>query len=243
VATAVRLSIVIPAYNEAARLPVTLPQLASFAEQHGRAEVLVVDDGSRDGTAALVEEFSRSHSCVRLIRNRGTNRGKGFSVRRGVGEAQGDWILCTDADLSSPLEEAEKLFAAAATEGAAVAIGSRALDRSLVGVHQPMARDWSGRLFNLVMRVVTGLPFCDTQCGFKLYRLDAARAIFARQRLEGFAFDVEDLFIARVHGFRTVEVPVRWDNVEETRVTALSGARAFWDLLLIRWHHVRGRYR
>jgi dolichyl-phosphate beta-glucosyltransferase len=233
---------VVPAYNEASRLPFTLPKLGAFCERHGSVELLVVDDGSRDNTGALIEQFARGRPFVRLLRNPG-NRGKGFSVRHGMQEATGDWILSTDSDLSSPIEEVEKLMTAVERERAAAAIGSRALDRSLVGVHQPALREWSGRAFNLVMRLATGLPFRDTQCGFKLFRQDAARAIFERQRLEGFGFDVEDLMIARLHGFKVVEVPVRWDNVDGTKVSALAGVRAFWDLLVVRWNQARGRYR
>lgn len=205
-------------------------------------ELLIVDDGSRDTTATVVEAFARERSYARLLKNPG-NRGKGYSVRHGMREAQGDWILSTDADLSSPIEEVDKLWAAADRAGAAAAIGSRALDRSLVGVHQSPLREWSGRVFNLVMRAATGLSFRDTQCGFKLFRKDAAQAIFERQRLEGFGFDVEDLMIARLHGFKVIEVPVRWDNVEGTKVSALTGARAFWDLVVVRWHQLCGRYR
>ncbi len=232
----------VPAYNEAARLPLTLPKLAQFCERHGSAELLIVDDGSQDATAALVQEFAARNPFAQLLQNPG-NRGKGHSVRHGMQKAQGDWILSTDADLSSPLEEVDKLLAAVETENAAIAIGSRALDRSLVGVHQAAMREWSGRVFNLVMRATTGLPFRDTQCGFKLFRRDAAAVIFSRQRLEGFGFDVEDLLIARIHGIKVVEVPVRWDNVEGTKVAALSGARAFWDLAVVRWNQFRGRYR
>jgi dolichyl-phosphate beta-glucosyltransferase len=231
----------VPAYNEARRLPVTLPKLLAFCGRFQSAEILIVDDGSRDNTAALVEEFAASHPFVRLVKNPG-NRGKGYSVRNGMAQATGDWILSTDADLSSPIEEISKLWAAADRDEAAVAIGSRALDRSLVGVHQSPLRELSGRCFNVVMRVATGLPFMDTQCGFKLFRRDAAQAIFPRQRLEGFGFDVEDLLIARIHGIKVVEVPVRWNNVEGTKVSPLSGARAFWDLVLIRWNQLLGRY-
>jgi glycosyltransferase involved in cell wall biosynthesis len=237
-----RLSIVVPAYNEAARLPLTLPKLAQFCERHGSAELLIVDDGSKDSTAALIQEFAARYPFARLLQNPG-NRGKGYSVRHGVQKAQGDWILSTDADLSSPLEEVDKLLAAVEQEQAAAAIGSRALDRSLVGVHQAAVREWSGRVFNLVMRAATGLPFRDTQCGFKLFRRDAAAVIFSRQQLEGFGFDVEDLLIARIHRFKVLEVPVRWDNVEGTKVKALTGARAFWDLAVVRWNQLRGRYR
>jgi glycosyltransferase involved in cell wall biosynthesis len=233
---------VVPAYNEAARLPITLPKLAQFCERFGSVEVLIVDDGSRDSTAAVVQEFAAGHSYAHLLQNPG-NRGKGYSVRHGMRKAQGEWILSTDADLSSPLEEVDKLFAAVEREQAAGAIGSRALDRSLVGVHQAAFREWSGRIFNIIMRAATGLPFRDTQCGFKLFRKDAAAAIFSRQILDGFGFDVEDLLIARVHGFKMVEVPVRWDNVEGTKVGALTGARAFWDLAVVRWNQLLGRYR
>jgi len=232
----------VPAYNEAARLPLTLPKLAQFCERHGSVEVLVVDDGSKDSTAALIREFAVRYPFARLLQNPG-NRGKGYSVRHGMQEAQGDWILSTDADLSSPLDEVDKLLVAVEQEEAAAAIGSRALDRALVGVHQAAMREWSGRVFNVVMRAATGLPFRDTQCGFKLFRKDAARVIFSRQRLGGFGFDVEDLLIARIHGFKVVEVPVRWDNVEGTKVSALTGARAFWDLLVVRWNQLCGRYR
>ena len=232
----------VPAYNEAARLPLTLPKMAQFCERQGSVELLIVDDGSKDSTAALVREFVLRYPFARLLQNPG-NRGKGYSVRYGMQEAQGDWILSTDADLSSPLDEVGKLWAAADREQAAAAIGSRALDRSLVGVHQAAMREWSGRLFNVVMRAATGLPFRDTQCGFKLFRKDAARVIFPRQRLDGFGFDVEDLLIARIQGFKVVEVPVRWDNVEGTKVSALTGARAFWDLAVVRWHQLCRRYR
>jgi glycosyltransferase involved in cell wall biosynthesis len=233
---------VVPAYNEAARLPLTLPKIAEFCEHRGSVELLIVDDGSKDSTSAIVQAFAARYPFARLLQNPG-NRGKGYSVRHGMQEAQGDWILSTDADLSSPLEEVSKLWAAADRVQAAAAIGSRALDRSLVGVHQDALREASGRLFNVIMRAATGLPFRDTQCGFKLFRKDAAKVIFPRQRLDGFGFDVEDLLIARIHGFKVVEVPVRWDNVEGTKVSALNGARAFWDLAVVRWHQLSGRYR
>lgn len=237
-----RLSIIVPAYNEAGRLPLTLPKLVEFGERAGDCEVLIVDDGSRDDTAKLVTEYARKHSFVRLLKNPG-NRGKGYSVRHGMREATGDWMLSTDADLSSPLEEVSKLQSAVEKTGAAIAIGSRALDRSLVGVHQAPLREWGGRVFNLVMRVATGLPFKDTQCGFKLFRSDAVQVIFPRQLLDGFGFDVEDLMIARVHGIKVVEVPVVWNNVEGTKVGALSSVRAFSDLAVVRWNQLLGRYK
>ena len=158
-------------------------------------------------------------------------------------EAKGDWILSTDADLSAPIEELGKLIAAARRENAVVAIGSRALDRRLVKVHQPMMREVSGRAFNMVMRMVTGLPFHDTQCGFKLFRQDAAKNIFSRQVEEGFSFDVEDLMIARAQGLRSIEVPVEWSNVEGTKVSLTQGMKSFADLVRIRSRAVRGNYK
>ena len=232
------LSIVIPAYNEERRLPQTLSQVLDWLG-HGSFsfhEVIVVDDGSRDSTARVAEEFARKNACVRLARNPG-NRGKGYAVRNGMLEAKGEWILYTDADLSTPIAEIEKLCRAAREQAAAIAIGSRAVDRSLVEVHQPALRELSGRAFNLVMRAVTGLKFKDTQCGFKLYRADAARRIFSRQKQEGFSFDVEDLLIAKKLGLRAVEVPVRWANAEGTKVRLTQGIMSFVDLLKIRMDH------
>jgi glycosyltransferase involved in cell wall biosynthesis len=200
-------------------------------------EIVVVDDGSRDGTA----EAARA-AGARVVENPG-NRGKGYTVRHGMLEARGEWALFTDADLSAPIEELEKLWSAAERERAQVAIGSRAVDRSLIGVHQPFFRETVGRFFNLVMRLVTGLPFHDTQCGFKLFETRAAREIFGRQRLEGFGFDVELLYIARRLGCRAVEVPVRWNDAEGTKVSLWRGMAAFLDPLKVRWNGVTGKYR
>jgi dolichyl-phosphate beta-glucosyltransferase len=232
------LSIVIPAYNEEKRLPQTLRGVLDWLARGTFSffEVIVVDDGSRDGTARVVDEFAQENKCLRLARNPG-NRGKGYAVRHGMLEAKGEWILYTDADLSSPIAELEKLCRAAREHDAGVAIGSRAVDRSLVEVHQPALRELSGRCFNLAMRMVTGLPFRDTQCGFKLYRAAAARQIFSRQKQEGFSFDVEDLLIAKKLGVRTVEVPVRWANVEGTKVRLSQGMKSFLDLVKIRMDH------
>lgn len=208
---------------------------------YSMVEVIVVDDGSRDGTAQLVEEQARLDARVRLVRNPG-NRGKGYAVRHGMMEAKGDWRLMTDADLSSPIDQLIILQQQADAENAAVAIGSRALNPELLKKHQHWFREMGGRFFNLMMTLLTGLPFRDTQCGFKLYRSDAAEAIFPRQRLDGFSFDVEDVFIAVRFGFKVIEVPVAWANAEGTKVTAWATARAFIDLAGIRWNAWTGRY-
>jgi len=226
------LSIVIPAYNEEARLPATLDRVLAWLERQQLEfrELIVVDDGSSDRTAAVAE----SRGGVRLLRNPG-NRGKGYAVRHGMLEAYGEWVLYSDADLSAPIEDATILYKAAAESGAQIAIGSRALDRSLVSVHQSSFREWSGRAFNVIMRAVTGLKFRDTQCGFKLYRRDAAKTVFSRQKLDGFSFDVEDLYLAKEAGLEAIEVPVRWANVEGTKVSMGQGIKSFADLLTIRF--------
>lgn len=237
------LSIVIPAYNEEKRLPSTLDTVLDFVKgRYQFVEIVVVDDGSADGTSDCVREYAQKHPIVRLLQNPG-NRGKGYAVRNGMLSAQGEWSLFTDADLSSPISEIDKLVAAVERTGAAIAIGSRALDRSLIGVRQPAGREYAGRLFNVIMRGITGLPFSDTQCGFKLYRSDAAKQVFAKQQLEGFGFDVEDLFLAQLFGIKTVEVPVRWNNVEGTKVSLLHGFDSFLDPLRVRWMQISGRYR
>lgn len=233
------ISIIIPAFNEEKRLPCTLKTVKAYLDRShwDYAEIVVVDDGSSDGTAAAAES-----SGARVLRNPG-NRGKGFTVRHGMLEAKGEWALFTDADLSSPIEEVEKLWRAVEEQNAEGAIGSRALDRSLVGVHQPPFRELMGRIFNLVMRLITGLSFHDTQCGFKLFQTRASHAIFSRQLLDGFGFDVEVLFIAKRLGLRTVEVPVRWNDVAGTKVSLLRGIAAFMDPLKVRWNGLTGKYK
>ena len=233
------ISIIIPAYNEEKRLPATLETVQSYLEKSRWefAEILVVDDGSRDGTVAVAQR-----SRVAVLQNPG-NRGKGYSVRHGMLEAKGEWTLFTDADLSAPIEDLEKLWRAAEAEQAQVAFGSRAVDRSLIGVHQPLLRELSGRFFNVAMRAITGLPFRDTQCGFKLFDTRAAREIFARQLLDGFGFDVEVLYIAARLGYRLIEVPVRWNDVPGTKVSLWQGMKGFVDPLNVRWNGIRGKYR
>jgi dolichyl-phosphate beta-glucosyltransferase len=232
------ISIIIPAYNEENRLPATLTTVRKYLEGgHWEfSEIVVVDDGSRDRTAEVA-----GVAGARVLQNPG-NRGKGYAVRHGMMEAKGEWALFTDADLSAPIEELEKLWSAAEREQAQVAIGSRALDRSLVGVHQPFLRELVGRAFNVVMRMITGLPFRDTQCGFKLFEAHAAREIFGRQQLDGFGFDVEVLFIAQRLGYRALEVAVRWNNVEGTKVSLWLGLKSYLDPVKVRWNGIRGKY-
>ena len=232
------ISIIIPAFNEEKRLPATLIAVLDYLHrsQWEFAEVVVVDDGSRDHTADVA-----GRAGVRVIANPG-NYGKGYTVRHGMLEAQGEWSLFSDADLSTPIEELDRLWTIAQRENAQVVIGSRAVDRSFIGVHQPFLRDRIGRLFNLLMRLITGLPFRDTQCGFKLFERQAARAIFSRQRLDGFGFDVEVLYIARRLGFKCLEVPVRWNDVAGTKVSFWRGVAAFLDPFKVRWHSITSKY-
>jgi dolichyl-phosphate beta-glucosyltransferase len=235
------LSVIIPAFNEENRLPRTLQRIHEYLRTLNFAsEIIVVNDGSTDGTSGMVEALASKIPEMRLIAN-DRNRGKGFSVRHGMLEARGRIALFTDADLSAPIEEAQKLFAALQT--ADVAIGSRALDRSLIEIHQSRWREQAGILFNWVVRTLTGLPFQDTQCGFKAFAMEKARMIFEQQRIEDFGFDPEILFLAKRQGLRTMEVPVRWAHDPRTKVHMLrDSAKMFVDLFLIRWNALAGRY-
>jgi dolichyl-phosphate beta-glucosyltransferase len=237
------LSIVIPAFNEEQRLPKTLQNIFAYLEHRPfRAEVLVVDDGSTDGTADVVHRFEIAHPELRLLSN-GGNRGKGFSVRHGILESAGDVTLFTDADLSTPIEEADKLLAVIRNQGYDGAIGSRAVDRSLIEVHQSMLREQAGIFFNRLVRWIMGINFSDTQCGFKAFRRERAHIIFMQQRIERFGFDPEILFLAVRNGLRVAEVPVRWSHDAGTKVNvAADGIRMFVELLVIRWNSLRGFY-
>jgi glycosyltransferase involved in cell wall biosynthesis len=207
----------------------------------GETEILVVDDGSKDRTAEVAESFRRIFPNLRVISN-GVNRGKGFSVRHGMLEARGRAVLFTDADLSAPIEEAPKLLEALKTYD--VAIGSRALDRSLITVHESRFREFAGIVFNTIVRLVLRLPFVDTQCGFKAFRRERCQIIFKQQRIERFGFDPELLYLARHHGLRTVELPVRWGHSPATKVNMLRDSiQMFFDIFTIRWNSLLGRYR
>ncbi|MGC2530447.1 MAG: dolichyl-phosphate beta-glucosyltransferase [Candidatus Acidiferrum sp.] len=235
------LSIVIPSYNEELRLPATLERIADYLPSlGGETEILVVDDGSKDRTAEVAESFRGKLPSLRVITN-GENRGKGYSVRHGMLEARGRNVLFTDADLSAPIEEAPKLLEA--LKNYDVAIGSRALDRSLITVHESRFREFAGIIFNTIVRVILRLPFVDTQCGFKAFRRDPCQILFQQQRIERFGFDPELLYLARHHGLHIVEIPVRWGHSHATKVNMLRDSiQMFADVFTIRWNALRGRY-
>jgi len=235
------LSIIIPSYNEELRLPTTLERIATYLASSGRAaEVLVVDDGSKDRTAQVAESFCGKIPALRVVSN-GVNRGKGFSVRHGMQEARGQIALFTDADLSAPIEEADKLIAALETHD--VAIGSRAVDRSLITVHESPFREFAGIIFNKIVQLILWLPFVDTQCGFKAFRREHCKILFEQQTIERFGFDPELLYLARHHGLHTVEIPVRWGHSHATKVNMMRDSiQMFLDVFVIRWNSLLGRY-
>jgi dolichyl-phosphate beta-glucosyltransferase len=237
------LSIVIPAYNEALRIGSTLEKVRQYVETRNYpCELIVVDDGSRDETPELLMNFQERYARVRVLRNE-PNRGKGFTVRRGVLEARGAFVLFTDADLSAPIEETNKLLAALEPSGADAAVGSRALDRRLIGVRQPWRRELAGHVFNLLVRLFTGLRIRDTQCGLKLFRRATTRRAFELQRATGFGFDPEVLFLIERLGGRIVEVPVRWNDSPATKVHFLrDSTRMFLDLVWLRLRALAGKY-
>lgn len=236
------LTIVVPAYNEEARLPDTLEKIARYIDsQRPNTEVIVVDDGSADRTAGLAEGFRGRIANLRVLSN-GVNQGKGFSVRRGSLDALGDVVLFTDADLSAPIEEAEKLLLA--LQDCDVTIGSRAMNRKLIEARQSAFREFAGILFNKIVRIILRLPFVDTQCGFKAFRRERCKIIFEQQTIERFGFDPELLYLARHHGLTTVEVPVRWAHSPATKVSMFRDSlQMFADVFIIRWNGLRGKYK
>ena len=235
------LSIIIPSFNEELRLPVTLAEISAYIRASSReTEVIVVDDGSSDRTASIAESFRSEIHRLRVVAN-GSNRGKGYSVKHGMLEARGRIVLFTDADLSAPIDEADKLIAALADHD--VAIGSRALNRNLISVRQSVFREYAGMVFNLIVRAVLRLPFVDTQCGFKAFRRDRCRVIFEQQRIERFGFDPELLYLARHHGLTAVEIPVRWAHSPATKVSMWRDSlQMFVDVFTIRWNALTGKY-
>jgi dolichyl-phosphate beta-glucosyltransferase len=237
------LSVVIPALNEANRLPPTLVRIGAYLSAHPDwqpAEIIVVDDGSSDGTAIAAAEVTLPHGIELRIAEHPGNLGKGAAVRTGFNLAAGHWVLLTDADLSAPIEELPVLARAASRRS--VVVGSRAVERRLVETPQPRHRDLMGRSFNVILRLLRLTGIRDTQCGFKLFPGELARALSGVQRLNGFAFDVELLLLADSWGFEIREIGVRWNHVEASRVMAMKHSREmFGDSLRLWWWKARAK--
>src|SRR6266702_4067541 len=231
-------SIVIPAFNEETRIAHTLRLTLDYLRNVSPyGELIVVNDGSTDATSAIARDvLLNAKIATRLLENF-PNRGKGAAVRSGLLAAQRPIALFSDADLSTPLEETPKLIEPIANGELDIAFGSRALDRRLIGQHQPWQREQAGRVFNLLARLATGLPFWDTQCGFKAFRLEACRPILEAARIQGFAFDVELLYLAHRAGLRIREVPVRWNHAEGSKVSVLRDSlRMLREVISLRAH-------
>lgn len=230
-------SVVIPAYNEEARLEKTMRTVLEYFQGRGEPfELILVDDGSRDQTCFKARGFQGAHPEVRVLRN-ARNRGKGASVRRGVAAARGEWILFTDADLSTPIQELENLSAALPPEGG-VAIASRGLRQARIRVHQPFYREWMGKTFNWMVRGLVLPGIHDTQCGFKLFSRGTARPVFLKCTIPRFGFDVEILYLARRQGAVLAEVPVQWNHSQGSKVSPLrDAAQMFLDLFRVRLRH------
>ena len=236
------LSVVIPAYNEEKRLPSYLSEILDYLEAGDTSyEILVVDDGSSDDTAGVVAGFSRSNDRVKLV-SLPRNRGKGYAVKTGMMGAQGKLLLFTDADGATPIAELQRLQEAL-ERGADVAIASRALHDDCCTVQAHLHRKVIGGVFNLLVSVLAVTGIHDTQCGFKLFRVEVARAVFPQQRIEDFGFDVEILFLCRKKGYRISEVPVNWSDIQGSKVGVLRDSlRMFGDLFKIRINDLRGAY-
>ena len=236
------LSIVIPAYNEEAVIKNTLDRVAEYLEgRYPSYEIIVVCDGCKDDTAKVAEEVARANHRIQ-IQDRKTNMGKGFSVRQGCLEAKGEYVIFTDADLSTPIEEIEKLLKWL-TEGYDIAIGSRALEESDIQIRQAWYREIMGKIFNLFVQTFAIKGIKDTQCGFKGFKKEAARRIFQMQTINGFSFDVEVLYIASMLGYSIKEVPVRWLNRAASKVNPLiHPLQMLTDLIRIRFRGLKGAY-
>ena len=234
-------SIVVPAFNEAARIGDSIGKIdSSMRHSPLSLELIIVDDGSADGTAEIVKR-SRAED-LRLVRN-AENHGKGYAVRQGVLAASGKYVLFTDADLSAPIDELDKLLDVALKERVDVVIGSRGLDRKYIEKHQSRLRELGGIVFNLMVRLLLGLPLHDTQCGFKLFHRERSVPVFEQLTTFGFGFDPELLFLAKRNGLTIRETPVRWSHSEGSKVKFLrDGVRMFLDLVRIRWNAIAGKY-
>ena len=237
----IKVSIVVPAFNEASRIGESLRKIEEFLKRvPWSAEIVIVDDGSTDKTATIVSEATIPG--LRLLRSE-RNHGKGHAVRAGVLDARGEYVIFSDADLSAPIEELQKLLTAAETQSADVVIGSRAVDRSFIEKHQSRGREVGGIIFNRIVRIVLGLKIHDTQCGFKMFRRQKIRPVFEKMTIEGFGFDPELLFLASKAGLKILEIPVRWSHAEGSKIRFMrDSVRMFTDLLQIRWNHLTGKY-
>ena len=240
------LSVVIPAYNEAVRLGNTIRAVVAYLREYSPdGEVIVVDDGSSDQTAELARQtFADAAGNLRTsVISYKSNLGKGRAVRLGLLAARGDVTLFSDADLSTPITEAPKLVEPIVNGQFDVTFGSRALERKLIGVHQPWRREQGGRVFNLAVRLATGLPFWDTQCGFKAFRMSVCRPLVEAATVDRFGFDVELLYLAFRAGLNLKEIPVRWDHNEGSKISLLSDSfRMLSEVGLIRQQARRGVY-
>jgi dolichyl-phosphate beta-glucosyltransferase len=232
-------SIIIPAYNEQERIAATLERVERYLSALGKPfEIIVVDDGSSDGMLSVVNDIVAASSVIRIVSYK-PNHGKGYAVRQGVAKAQGEYIAFSDADLSAPIEEMDKLFAAI-EKGSDIAIGSRAIKGAEIPVHQPLYRELGGKALNFIIRAVAVPGIRDTQCGFKLFRGDVARELFAKSFLEGWGFDVEILFLARKAGYNITEAPVKWSHSEGSKIHPFSAAiKIIGDLIRVRLHRYK----
>ncbi|MGI9036349.1 MAG: dolichyl-phosphate beta-glucosyltransferase [Pyrinomonadaceae bacterium] len=238
------ISIVVPAFDESARLGDSIQKIAAYLEREiPAAELIVVDDGSDDDTAKVAEKsFAAFPNMAAKIIRYEKNRGKGFAVRTGLAEAKGDIALFSDADLSTPITELPKLVAPIQNGEFDVTFGSRALDRSLIGTHQPWRREQSGKIFNLIVRILTGLPFWDTQGGFKAFNMTKFRPLLPMMQIDRFGFDVEFLYVAYQNKLRLKETPVRWNDVAGSKISFIKGLPAFAEVDKIRRNAKKGLY-
>ncbi len=237
------ISIIIPAYNEEKKIADTLTIIVEYLNQkRWNAEILVIEDGSKDNTAKIIREIAQHHDCIHLIQNN-INKGKGYSVKQGVLAARGEFILFTDADNSTPIEEVEKLLFALENSKCDIAIGSRSLPKSRIEIPQPFYRKIMGKVFNIFVRMILKLNIKDTQCGFKCFPQNIARQLFQYQRLERFGFDAEILFLAQRHRYHIKEIPILWKNRMESRVHIIKDSiRMLMELCIVKRNHLLGLY-
>lgn len=243
------LSLIVPAYNEENRLPASLEIIAEYlAARDFSYELIVVDDGSRDATRDAVRRFASTRPYVRLVqydddKGRPVNRGKGYAVRQGVLASAGRDVLFSDADLSTPIDEMEKLLPPIARGECDIAIASRALPESDLAIHQPWYREMMGRSFNKIVQQIIGTTIVDTQCGFKAFRGEVARRIFSVAQIDGFGFDTEIIYLARKFNYRVQELGVTWRHKDDSRVNPLLAPLTMLsEVLEVRLNDIRGMY-